>query len=92
MLMVLGMPSAMLMLTLIAMVMRKLAGHSTVNDHSPLACGNANGNGVGNAIHPVSCGSLMPFTLCRYRGVGKKGISPKQSKFFLADASQDPVN
>ena len=43
MLMVLGMPSAMLMLTLIAMVMRKLTGHSTVNGHSPLACGNANG-------------------------------------------------
>ena len=40
-----------------------LMGHISGNGHSPLTCANVNGNGDGNAIRSVSCGSFMPFTL-----------------------------
>ena len=54
MLIVLSTPMVMRMLVLIAMVLLMLLGHSTGNGHSPLTCG----NGDGNAIHPgASCHS-----------------------------------
>ena len=79
--MALGTPMVTQMLMPIAMAMLMLMGHSAGNCHSPLTCGNANGDG--NAIHPVT-------------GQKRKTLIPPKGKtipfFWPTPPSKDPVN